>query len=79
MSGVIMLVKSTVGGQDESVVPGSTDGFTGYAVISLHWFRIYLRKSYWVTLKLVSEMPQILGEIGRVEPISPSLDVSEGV
>lgn len=71
MSDIVILVKSTVGGQDKSVVPGSIDGFTAYAVISLHCFQIYLRKSYWVALKLVSEMPQILGEIGSTRPISP--------
>jgi len=40
------------------------DGFADYAAVSLHCLRVYLEKSYWVSLDLLSEMPQILGEIG---------------
>ena len=35
-----------------------------YAVVSLHCLRIYLEKSYREALDLLSEMPQILAEIG---------------
>jgi len=36
-------------------------------VVSLHCLRVYLEKSYREALDLLSEMPQILGEIG-LEP-----------
>ncbi|MFC7251491.1 IS5 family transposase [Halomicroarcula sp. GCM10025324] len=35
-----------------------------YAVVSLHCLRVYLEKSYREALDLLSEMPQILAEIG---------------
>ncbi len=38
-----------------------------YAVVSLHCLRIYLEKSYREALDLLSEMPQILAEIGLKE------------
>ena len=54
--GVVTLAKNAVGG-----------GFADYAVVSLHCLRIYLGKSHREALDLLSEMPQILTEIG-LEP-----------
>jgi len=43
-------------------------GFADYAVVSLHCLRIYLEKSYReARLDLLSEMPQILAEIGLLK------------
>jgi len=43
---------------------GGERGEAEYAVVSLHCLRVYLEKSYREALDLLSEMPQILGEIG---------------
>jgi len=47
--------------------PKRVGGFADYAVVSLHCLRIYLEKSYRDALDLLSEMPQILAEIGLEE------------
>ncbi|RQG89381.1 IS5 family transposase [Natrarchaeobius chitinivorans] len=61
---VVTLAKSAVGGRGESAAPQGGGGFADYAVVSLHCLRIYLEKSYREALDLLSEMPQILAEIG---------------
>ncbi|AXR79651.1 Transposase, IS5 family [Natrarchaeobaculum sulfurireducens] len=61
---VVTLAKSAVGGRGESAAPQGSGGFADYAVVSLHCLRIYLEKSYREVLDLLSEMPQILAEIG---------------
>lgn len=50
-SKAVTLVKNAVGGRGE-------------ALVSLHCLRIHLEKSYREVLDLLSEMPQILAEIG---------------
>ena len=60
----VTLAKNAVGGRDESAAPNGGGGFADYALVSLHCLRVYLEKSYRVTLDLLSEMPQILREIG---------------
>ncbi|ADD06391.1 uncharacterized protein Nmag_2838 [Natrialba magadii ATCC 43099] len=61
---VVTLAKSAVGGRGEAAAPHGGGGFADYAVVSLHCLRIYLEKSYRESLDLLSEMPQILAEIG---------------
>ncbi|MEY7851744.1 IS5 family transposase [Natrarchaeobius sp. A-rgal3] len=61
---VVTLAKNAVGGRGESAAPQGGGGFADYAVVSLHCLRIYLEKSYREALDLLSEMPQILAEIG---------------
>jgi IS5 family transposase len=63
-SKTVTLAKNAVGGRNESAAPEGGGGFAEYAVVSLHCLRIYLEKSYRMALDLLSEMPQILGEIG---------------
>ena len=60
----VTLAQNAVGGRDESAAPDGGGGFADYAVVSLHCLRVYLEKSYRVALDLLSEMPQITGEIG---------------
>ena len=60
----VTLAQNAVGGRDESAAPEGGGGFADYAVVSLHCLRVYLEKSYRVALDLLSEMPQITGEIG---------------
>jgi len=67
----VQLAKNAVGGRGEVAAPEGGGGFAEYAVVSLHCLRVYLEKSYRETLDLLSEMPQILGEIGRVEADLP--------
>ena len=62
-SKAITLAKNAVGGRGEAAAPEG-GGFADYAVVSLHCLRIYLEKSYREALDLLSEMPQILAEIG---------------
>ncbi len=61
---VVTLAKSAVGGRGEVAAPQGGGGFADYAVVSFHCLRIYLDKSYCESLDLLSEMPQILAEIG---------------
>ena len=50
------------GGESAASVRGG--GFADYALVSLHCLRIYLDVSYRMTIDLLTEMPQITGEIG---------------
>ena len=63
----VQLAKNAVGGRGEVAAPEGGGGFADYAVVSLHCLRIYLEKSYREALDLLSEMPQILAEIGLEE------------
>nr|WP_160047966.1 IS5 family transposase [Natrialba sp. INN-245] len=58
------MAKSAVGGRGEAAAPQGGGGFADYAIVSLHCLRVYLEKSYRESLDLLSEMPQILAEIG---------------
>ncbi len=61
---VVTLAKNAVGGRGEVAASQGGGGFADYAVLSLHCLRIYLEKSYREAFDLLSEMPQILAEIG---------------
>ena len=63
--------KNAVDDRDESAAPTGGGGFADHALVSLHCLRVYLEKSYRVALDLLSEMPQILREIGRFEADLP--------
>ncbi|ELZ04951.1 ISH9-type transposase [Natrialba asiatica DSM 12278] len=58
------LAKNAVGGRGKVAAPEGGGGFADYAVVSLHCLRVYLEKSYRESLDLLSEMSQVLGEIG---------------
>jgi IS5 family transposase len=60
----VTLAKNAVGSRGESAAPEGGGGFADYAVVSLHCLRVYLEKSYRVSLDLLSEMPNICGEVG---------------
>jgi IS5 family transposase len=66
-SKAVTLAKNAVGGRGEAAAPEGGGGFADYALVSLHCLRIYLEKSYREALDLLSEMPQILAEIGLEE------------
>jgi IS5 family transposase len=70
-SKAVQLAKNAVGGRGEVAAPEGGGGFAEYAVVSLHCLRVYLEKSYRETLDLLSEMPQILAEIGLGEADLP--------
>ncbi len=63
-SKAVTLAKNAVGGRGEAAAPEGGGAFADYAVVSLHYLRIYLEKSYREALDLLSEMPQIVAEIG---------------
>jgi len=63
-SKAVTSAKNAVGGRGGAAAPEGGGGFADCAVVSLHSLRIYLEKSYRETLDLLSEMPQILAEIG---------------
>ena len=63
-SKAVSLAKNAVGGRGEAAAPEEGGGFADYAVVSLHCLRVYLEKSYREALDLLSEMPQIVAEIG---------------
>jgi len=67
----VQLAKNAVGGRGEAATLKRGGGFAEYAMLSLHCLRVYLEKSYREALDLLSEMPQIFGEIGRVEADLP--------
>jgi len=60
----VTLAKNAVGGRGEAAAPEGGGGFADYAVVSLHCLRVYLEQSYREALDWLSEMPQILAEIG---------------
>ncbi len=64
---VVTLAKSTVDDRGETAAPTAGGGFADYAVVPFHCLRIYLGQSYCTALDWLSEMPQILAEIG-LEP-----------
>ena len=61
---VVTLAKNAVDDQGETAAPTAGGSFADYAVVSLHCLRIYLGQSYRTALDWLSEMPQILAEIG---------------
>ncbi len=63
-SNVVQLAKMLLVGGAKSPAPKGGGGFAECAVVSLHCLRVYPEKSYREALDLLSEMPQILGEIG---------------
>jgi IS5 family transposase len=63
----VTLAKNAVGGRGEVAAPEGGGGFADYALVSLHCLRVYLDASYRDALDWLSEMPQILGEIGLEE------------
>jgi IS5 family transposase len=67
----VTLGKNAVGGRGEVAAPEGGGGFADYAVVSLHCLRVYLDKSYRDSLDLLSEMSQILAEIGLDEADLP--------
>ena len=66
-SKAVTLAKNAVGGRGEVAAPEGGGGFADYALVSLHCLRVYLDESYRNALDLLSEMPQIYGEIGLEE------------
>ena len=64
---VVTLAKNAVDDRGETAAPTAGGSFADYAVVSLHCLRIYLGQSYRTALDWLSEMPQILAEIG-LEP-----------
>ncbi|PSQ66493.1 MAG: IS5/IS1182 family transposase, partial [Halobacteriales archaeon SW_9_67_24] len=61
---VMPVAQRVTGDGDESAAPEGGSGFADYAFLSLHCLRIYLDTSYRMTIDLLKEMPQIIGEIG---------------
>ena len=61
---VVPVAQRVTGDGDESAAPEGGGGFADYAFVSLHCLRIYLDTSYRMTIDLLKEMPQIIGEIG---------------
>lgn len=61
----VVLAQNAVDDRSEAAAPEG-GGFAGYAIVSLHCPRVCLEKSYPEALDLLSGMPQILGEIGRI-------------
>jgi len=61
---VVPIAQRVTGDGDESAAPDGGGGFADYAYVSLHCLRIYLNTSYRMTIDLLKEMPQIIGEIG---------------
>ena len=57
---------------DESTAPGGGSGFADYALVSLHCLRTYPDTSYRMTIDILKEMPQIIGEIGLSAADLPS-------
>ncbi len=64
---LVSLVKSYSDGADEAAAPKGGGSFANYAIISLHSLRIFLEKSYVMSLDLLETMTQILDIVG-LEP-----------
>ena len=63
----VWLAKRVADDTDEPAAPEGGGGFADYAMIPLHYLRIYLDTSYRMTVDLLTEMPRICREIG-LEP-----------
>ncbi len=61
---VVSVAQRVTGDRGEPDVPDGGGRFADYALVSLHFFRIYLDTCYRMTIDLLKEMPQITGEIG---------------
>ena len=61
---LVSLAKSYSVDADEPAAPESGGRFAEWAMISLHGLRIFLEKSYVMTLDLLETMTQILDVIG---------------
>jgi IS5 family transposase len=61
---VVPVAQRVTGDGGESAAPDGGGGFADYALVSLHCLRIYLDLSYRMTIDLLKEMSQIIGEIG---------------
>jgi len=61
---VVPVAQRVSGDGGESAAAFRGGGFADYALVSLHCLRIYLDTSYRMTIDLLKEMPQIIGEIG---------------
>jgi len=61
---VVPVVQRVTGDGGESAAPEGGGGFADYALVSLHCLRIYLDTSYRMTIDLLTQMPQIIGDIG---------------
>ncbi len=61
---VVPVAQRVTGDGGESAAPDGDGGFADYALVSLHYLRIYLDASYRMTIDLLKEMPQITGDIG---------------
>ena len=61
---VVSLAESYYDDADEPAVPNGGGRFADHATISLHCLRIFLEKSYVMTLDLLATMTPILREIG---------------
>ena len=72
ISEVVPAAQVVTGDGDESAAPEGGGGFADYALVSLHCLRIYLDTSYRMTIDLLKEMPQIIGEIGLSAADLPS-------
>ncbi|SFJ43179.1 hypothetical protein SAMN05443661_1294 [Natronobacterium gregoryi] len=60
----VSIAQRVTGERGESVAQQGGGGFADYALVSLHCLRIYLGTFYRMTLDLLKEMPQIMGEVG---------------
>ncbi len=69
---VVPVAQNGTDDRDESAAPEGSGGFADYALVSLHCLRIYLDTSYRMTIDLLKEMPQIVGEIGLSAADLPS-------
>ncbi|TKX69198.1 IS5 family transposase [Halorubrum sp. GN11GM_10-3_MGM] len=69
---VVPVAQRVTGDRGESAATVRGGGFADYALVSLHCLRIYLDTSYRMTIDLLTEMPQIIGEIGRVKADLPA-------
>ena len=65
-------IAQRVTGDGAEPAPNGGGGFADHALVSLHCLRIYLDTSYRMTIDLLTEMPQITAEIGRVKADLPA-------
>ncbi len=61
---VVPVAQNVTSDRDEPAAPEGGGGFADYALVSLHCLRVCLDTSYRMTIDLLKEMPQIIGEIG---------------
>lgn len=61
---VVPVAQVVTDDEGESAAPNGNGGFANYALVSLHYLRIYLDAPRRTTIDLLKDMSQTIGKVG---------------